>query len=263
MRYILIAALACACAFGQSSFNASELALVPRGSAPSGACSPNGAFAIYGASVYICDTTWTVISGGSGDTIGPQGLGIAITGAGTSGDPKIISVNTAVTATKNAAGTWTAGAKQTFQASSTTAGANVACAALPSSPATGDVACDSADSNKFKQWNGSAWAEMGSGGGTTVETVAGTTRSLSDADNGKVLAFTSSSAVAVTAPAGLAANFSCLILQWGTGQITVAGDGTSTIAAWNSALKTAGQYAQASIVLVTTNSFWMSGNTVP
>jgi hypothetical protein len=102
---------------------------------------------------------------GSGEFV-TDGLGILITGTGTSGDPKAIAVNTAVVETKNAASTYTAGAKKTFQSSATTAGSNVACAALPSSPATGDIACDSADGNKLKQWNGSAWVVMGGGTGT-------------------------------------------------------------------------------------------------
>jgi hypothetical protein len=34
---------------------------------------------------------------------------------------------------------------------------------LPASPVTGDIAIDSGDSNKFKWYNGSSWAEVGSG----------------------------------------------------------------------------------------------------
>ncbi len=84
--------------------------------------------------------------------------------------------------------TYTAGAKQTFQASAATAGMQVGCAALPSTPATGDIACDSGDSNKLKQWSGTTWVAMGSaagalgdpgGNGIVVRTGSGTATSRS------------------------------------------------------------------------------------
>lgn len=69
----------------------------------------------------------------------------------------------ATTVSTDQANTYTAGDKQTFQASATTAGALVGCAALPSSPATGDIACDSAVANTMKWYNGSTWLAMGAG----------------------------------------------------------------------------------------------------
>jgi hypothetical protein len=53
------------------------------------------------------------------------------------------------------------GVQQTFTSSATRAAARILCAALPSAPETGDVACDSGDSNIFKVWNGSAWVSLG------------------------------------------------------------------------------------------------------
>lgn len=67
-----------------------------------------------------------------------------------------------------AANSYTAGSKQTFAASATTAGLSVSGSALPSSPATGDLAVDSGDSNKLKYWNGSAWVAAGGAAGTAV-----------------------------------------------------------------------------------------------
>ncbi len=61
------------------------------------------------------------------------------------------------------ANTYGAGFKQTFTPSSTMAGFNIAPAALPSSPATGDCAVDSGASNLFKCYDGTAWQAIGGG----------------------------------------------------------------------------------------------------
>lgn len=53
--------------------------------------------------------------------------------------------------------------KQTFTPSATVAGAQLVCAALPSSPANGDLACDSGDSNKVKVRTNGAWVEVVAG----------------------------------------------------------------------------------------------------
>jgi hypothetical protein len=65
----------------------------------------------------------------------------------------------------DASQSYAAGQKQTFVASATTAGANIACGPLPSNPATGDIACDSASGNALKIWNGTTWVASGSGSG--------------------------------------------------------------------------------------------------
>lgn len=87
-------------------------------------------------------------------------------GDGVSGAPTIDAGANIIDKTQ--ATTYTAGAKQTFQASATTAGLNAAAAALPSSPAMGDLAVDSADSNKLKWYNGTSWQAAGGGGGSSV-----------------------------------------------------------------------------------------------
>lgn len=53
------------------------------------------------------------------------------------------------------------GQPQIFTSSASTAAARILCAALPSAPATGDIACDSGDSNIFKVWNGASWVALG------------------------------------------------------------------------------------------------------
>lgn len=56
--------------------------------------------------------------------------------------------------------TWVAGAKQVFTPSATVAGFAALCAALPSSPANGDYACDSGDSNRVKVYTNGAWLTL-------------------------------------------------------------------------------------------------------
>jgi hypothetical protein len=61
----------------------------------------------------------------------------------------------------NQANTFAPGMKQTFQASASTAGVQISCGTLPTTPSIGDIACDANDSNKAKEWNGSAWLTLG------------------------------------------------------------------------------------------------------
>lgn len=63
-------------------------------------------------------------------------------------------------ALKTSANIFSAGAKQTFQPSATSAGANIAAALLPSSPTVGDLAVDLSDGNTLKQYDGTAWRAM-------------------------------------------------------------------------------------------------------
>lgn len=99
---------------------------------------------------------------------------------------------------------------------------------------------------------------IGSGG---IITDSSTTRTLGASDNGKVLYFTSASAITVTTQSGLGAGFSCLLIQGGAGKITVAAGGGTNIRSYGGAYKTAGQYATVSIMCPTSNEFFMSGQT--
>lgn len=74
-----------------------------------------------------------------------------------------VIVNCAAVGCLGTAATWTA--KQTFSPSASTAGVQAGCAALPSSPANGDIVCDSGDSNRVKVRSNGAWVTIGSGGG--------------------------------------------------------------------------------------------------
>jgi len=110
---------------------------------------------------------------------------VLISPAATSGSPTfrvlVVADLPSVVAYNDTANAFTAGAKQTMEASATTAGLKVACVALPSSPTTGDIACDNADGNKLKYWDGSEWVDTtGTGGGGSGDaTILQTTATLS------------------------------------------------------------------------------------
>lgn len=94
---------------------------------------------------------------------------------------------------------------------------------------------------------------------TGIITDATTSRTLSATDNGKVLYFTSSSAITVTTATGLGAGFSCLIVQGGTGQVTVNQGSSTTRVSFGSYTKTAGQYALINVVCPVADTFILGG----
>lgn len=69
-------------------------------------------------------------------------------GGGGSGDMVLASAQTST-------------AKKTFNPTGTSAGLAVQCTTLPSSPANGDFACDSADSNRVKVYSAGTWVTAG------------------------------------------------------------------------------------------------------
>ena len=157
-------------------------------------------------------------------------------------------------------------------------------AALPiASPSTGLLVYNTATAGTppndvtpgYYYWNGSAWVAVLStittssisGNGTTstltnfgaeVNTQSGTTYTLTATDNGKIISCTSNSAITITVPA-LTSGFNCLIVQRGTGQITLSASG-STINNRYNFNKTAGQHAIMSLVSVAAGVFVSSGD---
>jgi hypothetical protein len=101
------------------------------------------------------------------------------------------------------------------------------------------------------------------GGGSftpTITTDATTSRTLSAADNGRILYFTSSSPITVTTAAGLGAGFNCTIIQGGTGKVTVAQGASTTRVSYSSLFSTMGQYAVISLIAPVANTFIAAGN---
>jgi hypothetical protein len=94
-----------------------------------------------------------------------------------------------------------------------------------------------------------------------VTTFSGTSLTLSDIYNNTVVRCTASTAITAIIPTGLTSNFSCMLIQDGTGQITVTASGT-TLNSFASLVRTAGRYAPVSIINVGTNTYNISGNLI-
>jgi hypothetical protein len=94
-----------------------------------------------------------------------------------------------------------------------------------------------------------------------VRDVAGTTDTILAADNGNVVRYTSASAVTVTIPPNLGANFTCTLIQWGGGQLTVSPGSGVTRNSEDAQYKTSGQYAAVDLFAVAADTFWMGGST--
>lgn len=92
-----------------------------------------------------------------------------------------------------------------------------------------------------------------------IITEATTTRTLSAADNGKVIYCTSGSATTITCAAGLGKGFSCTIIQGGAGKVTVAAGG-QTLVSYSSLFSTMGQNAVISLICPVANTFLAAGN---
>lgn len=92
-----------------------------------------------------------------------------------------------------------------------------------------------------------------------IITEAGTSRTLSAGDNGKVIYCTSGSAVTITCATGLGAGFSCTIIQGGAGKVTVAA-GAATLNSYSGLLSSMGQYAVISLISPVADEFIAAGN---
>lgn len=91
-------------------------------------------------------------------------------------------------------------------------------------------------------------------------TVSGTSLTLTIENQSELLVFTSNSAVTVTYPTGLGAEFEALLLQYGTGKVSVVAGAGATRRAALSATGTAYQFATASVIaLPTTDEFLLTG----
>jgi hypothetical protein len=94
-----------------------------------------------------------------------------------------------------------------------------------------------------------------------INTQSGTTYTLNNNDNGKIVVFTSASAITLTVPTGLTKQFTCSVVQYGAGQITFAAGSGATLRLRGSTNKTGGQYAIASLISVVSNEYILAGDT--
>ena len=80
-----------------------------------------------------------------------------------------------------------------------------------------------------------------------INTQTGTSYTLLDADNGRIVRFTSATAVSCLLPASAAVGFNVLIEQFGAGQVTINVVTNATRRAFGARYKLAGQYATCSV----------------
>jgi len=98
------------------------------------------------------------------------------------------------------------------------------------------------------------------GYGATVQTLSGTSLTLDNDDNGTIInVTTTSSAITITVPAGLATGFNCMIIQSGDETVTLTN--SSTTLNNRNGLKTAGQHAIMTLVHIGSNVYVVSGDT--
>ncbi len=138
------------------------------------------------------------------------------------------------------------------------------------SPATGLIVYNTAATGTapnnvvpgYYFWNGSAWvnfiASNTSTGLTNDQT--GTSYTLTSADNGKIITLNNASAITVYVPYFFI-GFNCMMLQKGSGQVTLAINGSTTnIYNRYNFTKTAGQYAMLTLVCIEANKYVSSGD---
>ena len=97
------------------------------------------------------------------------------------------------------------------------------------------------------------------GYGADLQTESGTSKTLAAADNGTIIVCSSNSAVTITVPASLPTGFNCMIIQSGSGQVSLSA--SSTTLNNRNGTKTAGQHAIMTIVHLGSNAFVVSGDT--
>jgi hypothetical protein len=100
--------------------------------------------------------------------------------------------------------------------------------------------------------NGTDWSPS-----TNAQT--GATYTLQASDNGVTVTLSNASPITLTVPSGLGANFGCVLIQIGAGQVTVAASGV-TLNSYAALVKLAGQHAAATLFAYVANTFNLSGN---
>jgi len=88
---------------------------------------------------------------------------------------------------------------------------------------------------------------------------SGVNYSLTGLDNGAIVAFNNTAAIALTLPSGLPVGFSCLVLQLGSGQVSFSGSSVA-IQQRQKLTKTAGPYAIVTVIAYAKDTFVLSGD---
>ncbi len=117
------------------------------------------------------------------------------------------------------------------------------------------------NSGKYLQTDGSAvsWAAAVPTLNLTLNAQTGTTYTIGATDLNKLVTLSNSSGITLTIPNGVFTTGQTVnIQQLGTGQVTIASDGTTTFTGTGTKLRT--QYSAASIVCTGTNTFTVIGD---
>jgi len=128
--------------------------------------------------------------------------------------------------------------------------------------ATGPVPSQTGNSGKYLKTDGStaSWNNVD----ITISTATGTTYTPAVTDVNKLVQLNNAAAITVTVPAAVfSAGQQVNIQQIGAGQVTVQGDGTTTITSTGATLatpKTRAQYSAATIVCTSSNNFTVIGD---
>lgn len=128
--------------------------------------------------------------------------------------------------------------------------------------ATGPVPSQTGNSGKYLKTDGStaSWANVD----ITVSTATGTTYTAAVTDVNKLVQLSNANPITVTVPASVFSQGQQVnIQQTGAGQVTVQGDGTTTLTSTGAsgpAPKTRAQYSAATIVCTSSNNFTVIGD---
>jgi len=117
-------------------------------------------------------------------------------------------------------------------------------------------------------YTGSEWVDLAVGladpNQRSIVSVSGTTKTLEVSDSGKAIVFSSSSSIALTVPDDSTYNFTngttFILVQKGSGVVTVAGQSSAVIRSKSSYVKTAGQYSEARLIKLAANEWLLSGD---
>jgi len=91
-------------------------------------------------------------------------------------------------------------------------------------------------------------------------TTSGTTRSLAAADNGKVIKLDNASGITVTVASGLPSDFSCSLVQMGSGNVTVTGASGVQLFTSSSTFRLAKQYSVAAVFAIEADQYVITGD---
>jgi len=99
---------------------------------------------------------------------------------------------------------------------------------------------------------------------SAINAQTGTAYTALATDNGRIVTLTNASAITVTVPDSMPANFTCTYIQSGAGQVTIAVSGTLVLRNSQSNTDLLGQWAVASVTRISdTNDLVLTGDLTP